>query len=483
MHKYLPVTAYIVVGLLFMAYLTLRAVLLPVTIDEAGTYYNFALKSIWDIVIYSGDPSPNNHILNTLLIKLFTSIFGLSSFTLRLPNLLAFVLFYVIIVKWLSILRKAFWFVTFGIIVILANPYLLDFFSLARGYGISIALLIASLFYTYRFFKVNEQQYALYAMLIAGAAVYANFTLINYYICLFGFIIIIASVRGWQQSLKQFVKHVYLLFIVTLLLALICYLPISRMIATNQFVYWETDGFFKSTLVPLVDASRYGQDYFGLVSVQALALVSVVIYGLMCIYFVVAKLMHQKKILDLFSFWLFIFFTGIIALINLQYVLLDIPFLNARGALFLFPMFVLIGIFIINELLDNVKQIRPVFILPVIVLACIHLGCTLNIHSFREWWYDAYTKDVLEIVKADSDNKQTSLNTAWIFNNSFRLHIETEGYNEIKLASFHNELWPDSNYVYYYCERNDLPKLQNNYTAIKEFDYGNFILLKRITQD
>lgn len=479
MYKYFPIAGYIVIGLLFIIYLTFRALVLPVTIDEAGTYYNFAMKNVWEIVIYSGDPSPNNHILNTLLIKLFTSVFGLSAFTLRLPNLLAFVLFYIVILNWLRCLRNEPWFVIFGIVAIFANPYLLDFFSLARGYGMSIALMSASLFYVYRYATSNKQQFALYDMLIAGAAVYANFTLINYAVSFLILIIIITSIRGWRLPLREFALRIYPIIIVTFFIAVICFVPITKMMATNQFVYWDINGFYNSTLIPLMDASRYGQDYAGWLSVQTLAIACLIVYFLMCVYFVVAKLKYQKKLIDLFSFWIFTILTGIIVLINLQFLLLKIPFLNARGALFLYPLFVLVGIFIVHELKEANKSFKPIFTFPLIAIACLHLGCTANVKSFREWWFDAYTKDVLEIVRADSNNHTTSLNTAWIFNNSFRMHIEMGNYVEIKLAPFHNELWPDSNYVYYYCERNDVPELMSKYTAIKEFDYGNYILLKR----
>ncbi|MBK7567822.1 MAG: hypothetical protein IPI31_08335 [Bacteroidetes bacterium] len=59
---------YLLIGCLLTAYLVARAIILPITIDEGGTFYNAVPRSVWDIITYV-DPSPNNHILNTLLIK------------------------------------------------------------------------------------------------------------------------------------------------------------------------------------------------------------------------------------------------------------------------------------------------------------------------------------------------------------------------------------------------------------------------------
>lgn len=70
-----------------LSYIILRAVKIPVTHDEAGTILNYASRSIYSIITYE-DPIPNNHLLNTLLIKFSISVLGLNEFACRLPNLI-----------------------------------------------------------------------------------------------------------------------------------------------------------------------------------------------------------------------------------------------------------------------------------------------------------------------------------------------------------------------------------------------------------
>ena len=133
----------------------------------------------------------------------------------------------------------------------------------------------------------NNKQSALFACSIAAIAVYANFNLLTFYVCLTGLLFTISCFREWHQPLSNFIKRIYPILIVTLLLAIICYFPITNMMATNQFVYWGVDGFYASTLIPLVDASRYGQDYAGLLTVQTLAITAILIYAGMICYFII----------------------------------------------------------------------------------------------------------------------------------------------------------------------------------------------------
>ena len=67
-----------------------RIIVIPLFHDEASTYLVNARGSIWDsCTILNG----NNHVLNSLLINLFTSLWGLQEWVIRLPNLLGMVLY------------------------------------------------------------------------------------------------------------------------------------------------------------------------------------------------------------------------------------------------------------------------------------------------------------------------------------------------------------------------------------------------------
>ena len=74
-----------------IVYTILRAVNITFTCDECITYGQFVFASVTDIVTYQY-PIANNHILNSLLVK-FIVKFANSEVALRLPNILALVLY------------------------------------------------------------------------------------------------------------------------------------------------------------------------------------------------------------------------------------------------------------------------------------------------------------------------------------------------------------------------------------------------------
>ncbi|MBK8880198.1 MAG: hypothetical protein IPN74_17215 [Haliscomenobacter sp.] len=134
------------IGLAYVVYILLRAWLLPITHDEGATCLNHVQRSLWDILTYEKDPVPNNHILNTLGIKIFASFLGLGHFSSRLPSLIGGVL-YVLAAAGLSVrIGKTAFQRVFGMVLLLANPYVTEFFSLARGYGLAAGLMLAAIY-------------------------------------------------------------------------------------------------------------------------------------------------------------------------------------------------------------------------------------------------------------------------------------------------------------------------------------------------
>src|SRR5262245_23295965 len=67
-----------------VAWVVARASIQSVTLDEAESYLTF-VKTDWPAHWY---PSSGNHVLNTILIRILTNLFGLSDLTLRAPALL-----------------------------------------------------------------------------------------------------------------------------------------------------------------------------------------------------------------------------------------------------------------------------------------------------------------------------------------------------------------------------------------------------------
>lgn len=120
------------------------------THDEA---YSFRLvKTNYFIAMFG---SANTHWLNSFFMEIFNMVFGDAPGWLRLHSVLAFPFFSLGIYR-LGQLIKGLPAQVIFYGLILFNPYLLDFFSLARGYGLAMTFQAWSLVY---FIKAGQHEF------------------------------------------------------------------------------------------------------------------------------------------------------------------------------------------------------------------------------------------------------------------------------------------------------------------------------------
>ncbi len=183
----------------FLVFATLRADRVPLTYDEAASYIRYidtSVPSAFDtgpLSIFNFEVA-TNHFLNTVLTRAFYLIAGGREIVLRLPNLIGYAMFMgfslLILQRWARPVIA-----TAGFLLLNLNPYVLDFFTLSRGYGISLGFLMGSLYYVLKCVdQVLEGGSACrdtrWVFLFAGAAVMANFALLNVYISILGVLLL-----------------------------------------------------------------------------------------------------------------------------------------------------------------------------------------------------------------------------------------------------------------------------------------------------
>jgi len=145
------------------------------THDEALTWQLYLATPLADIFNVF---DPNHHFLATILFRVSTAIFGWSELANRLPSLLAAAFYFWIVLElsWAVLDRR--WLSLLAVIVLSANPLVLLYTVLARGYGISIALLLYGLLEMLRFTE-KRNALSLYKSAAALAlSITANLTLI-----------------------------------------------------------------------------------------------------------------------------------------------------------------------------------------------------------------------------------------------------------------------------------------------------------------
>ena len=220
-------------------YLFFRAVLLSLTHDESATT-DLVSVSLAEIMFAPNQfQTANNHILHSIFMKWSVLLFGWKEWAIRLPNVLLFVLYFVTAVWYVNRLIQHYLLRLVAVFILCSVPYLLDFFSLARGYGMANAFSFAALVSLIGFFHYQKNKYLLFTFVFAAFAVYSNFTWLNVYLGLSLLLncgILLFYQKENTRSLFQTIifRNVPPL-VIGALLSLLIYKPISYLKQQDEF--------------------------------------------------------------------------------------------------------------------------------------------------------------------------------------------------------------------------------------------------------
>lgn len=407
---------YIITGTAFFLYVLIRAFNVGITYDEVTTLM-FVIPHSFTQIITFDNIDANNHLLNSVLIKFLFSLGSNSLFIARLPNVLAFVLFLGYSYKICYEFIKN----TLGVcvfVLLIANPFMLDFFGLARGYGISLGLEIASLYYMVSYFYHKNIISAVISIILAAFAVLSNFTLLNY------FLVIVFIINGFtlvfNTTHKKFRLLIYSLISV-IVLSFILYGPITKLKAINNFYYGGDSDFYSDTLLSLCKYSLY--------SMETTKTAKIVLPLFLVIVFVFTGYSFLKNKLQISSKTILVSVLILCALSTIvQHYLLGTLYLIDRMALLFYPLLILTLAFSAQELESNK------FSAPILFVICIaFLGNFLihaNFYKTVTWFFDARTEAILENLneKGKQERKLIKLFYSWPFESSIAYYYSSSKY-------------------------------------------------------
>lgn len=166
-------------SLVLFAYAATRAHLVSFTYDETYTYMEHVRKDLFYQTAFD-QMGGNHHLLNVWGMWLSRKLFGESEFALRLPNLLAYAVYLAASAGIALRARSAL--LAIGCFLLLnVHPYLIDFFSLARGYGLANGFMMLSLWYAWRFLMDGERtRHLVFATTGAALAAMSHVIMVNY---------------------------------------------------------------------------------------------------------------------------------------------------------------------------------------------------------------------------------------------------------------------------------------------------------------
>ena len=358
---------------------------MPITYDEAFSFLNFVLSD-WDLLHPENYMAGNNHPVNTILMTLMYKWFGAGEIYLRLPNVLAFIVYTVF--SWKFANKTSFSYFKYGLFILLiGTPFLLDFFSLARGYGLMLAFLMAALWQLFRE-KAGVKEIILF-VLFSLIAVYSNLTAIHFVSMASG-IFLFKIATGKIISVPRRIIHSFIFLISCLLAFLLIYPWATALIDIKTLFYGGKDGFWADTVSSLIKTTMYRQAYVDL----ALEFGSIVIGIVMtlCIILFVVRIFKSGYgfLRNKFSLALLLLtgsaFVGIV-----QHRVMGSNFLIERTALPFIPIFIITVFYFLDEI--NVKMVTFSSVLLISTLSLLHFFNTLNFSYTETWMEDRNSRD------------------------------------------------------------------------------------------
>lgn len=426
-------------GLALVVYLVLKAKLTSFTHDESYTYLHYVHQSFMDIISYK-TAYTNNHILNSVLMKYFEAFWGSSELVLRLPNILACILYLVYGFKLLRRMPAAI--IVPAFLCLFCHTQFSDFFALARGYGLSIAFMLMSIYHLNRYFEKPENRQLILFNIASLLAILGNFSLINVYLAALVSYNLILLYRPKLHSAPPFrflrENRIHLWAFVGMVAVL--YEPIRRISRQGMLDFGGKEGFLENTFGSLIKGAFYETPlsipvYVGL----KIFMLLVVLFTGFLIGWQLFRKNHRffEKHIALCTAWLIL--VGVIALSYLQHLLIHNDFYSGRFALFTYPLFMLNLLFLMEYLYRlGLKVLSSLFIYGLAVALVLNFSLNMNLWFYQDWKSDAGTKTVVRIITQQHSEqptgKKVSLGINWVFEPTVNFYRYTYDLEWIKKA-------------------------------------------------
>ena len=186
---------------LLFFYLVLRAVYVLPLHDEVATFFHYI--EVGDIWSDTAVLDANNHLLNSYLSRFSYMLFGENFFFLRLPNILAFFIYFWSVVHLLKGLNHR---LNYLIALVALNtvPFVFEYFALTRGYGLGLAFFTLSIALLFRWIKSQKSGVLFFCLMAGWLSVFANLIFINSFVLLVFSIAIFFFVHRSNFTLKKY---------------------------------------------------------------------------------------------------------------------------------------------------------------------------------------------------------------------------------------------------------------------------------------
>ena len=453
--------ALLLLGILFLLTNLMSATCSPLTHDEAQTYLHGVLPGIKPLLLFTFNDS-NNQVLNTGLMILSTRLFGFSEFVLRLPNILASLL-YIYCTYWLSRRYQASW----PAMIILNAPLpIAAYFSLARGYGIANAFVALAILFLVRGLDNRSICTLFFSTVAALFAAAANFSylvvyIVTVFVCIISIIVLYSKYDG---ILKNNITYSVVAIGIHAFVGMYLLYPLVKLLKRNAFYIGGHRGFVDDTVMSLV-TDLTGKYAFNILPLFLIFILSIIL--LICCHD--ALIAAKKGDFTPATFIVVLICSSCVTV--LLHRLFKVNFPTGRAALYYYIIFAIV--LLTSKHLRYVRYVIAVLLLVLFTLNYDHRGSD--------------TRTAMRALAADADVRGESIRLAidWEFEPAVRYYqgrikapyefeVDRTGYPNNRDYYLEHQHWYDpnhtrilrENYNYAYVHQKNVQKLKTTYDVI-----------------
>lgn len=384
------------------------------THDESVTWARYVHLPMKDLLEHR-ESYTNNHMLNSILMKGSEGLFGDSELALRLPNLLALVVYLVYAALLARRLGPVVGLLTY--LLLCYGAHFMELFALARGYGLSYGCLLMALHHgwrsleTYRPLHVALLHAAL-VLMVLSSFVTAQVALAMVTVLPVAALWSIASdLERKRIRRRMLVVHAALTLVSVILLRE----PLRKVMNDNSFEFGGGNGFVHDTFSSLVHTALPTVAVVGW-AVQGLWILFLL---LMCAMFLVAVRTFRRTGAGTTTADLILWPWGVllatVLVMVVQHALLDTPYPKARFSKFLYPLLLIcLGASCSGRVAGRWALWSGAMLTAAALVQVASFIGLSSVNSSVEWQYDMDTERIMDVIRADLDGRPAAQETARI---------------------------------------------------------------------
>lgn len=447
------------------------------THDEAYSFYN--VKHFWWVeTLCTG----NTHWFNFGAIKLAV-LLGLEKIGyLRWFTSLSVIVFLAVSYQWLKTL-PSFYVKGIAFCLLLLNPYMIDYFSLARGYAAGMTFQALSLLFLYRALNEEKRVNTLFAIGFAGLSAIANFNFYYFFVAFslaYFFRFYFLNGLSFFKKTAFYLDSIYFIGISALVMKALWFITVC----SNDIGPYGGDSFVDSLFSGYVKGWIYGHFQISELGLEIASYSAMLLIFSACLYGVFLHKKHHNQLYLLVSAIVICMYVLCIINRNVFKVLYPVD----RTTLMFFPLMALVVVYFIQELMKLSKFVSITLVL-VIVMMFVNFILSLNFETTYDYQQQRDAKESFDFVEdLQAKNVGISGDLYGVFRNYYQM-TDHEGYSfqgqqmhtnrplkigkdELNLEKF------DYLIVYppYHLSHDDHSRVQ--FTAVKFFPKTQTLILK-----